>query len=96
MSAADRMNRYRTLSQQAVDAVGKGDLAAARTASNQLEQDWDNGETALRQSNAAVWNQVDMAMDQFIHSITQAGAKPDLATVKKAQQDFLAQLKQVH
>ena len=96
MSSSDRMTHYRTLAQQAVDNVSKGDLAAARTACNTLEQDWDNGENALRQSNATVWNQVDGALDDFIHSITQAGAKPDLAAVKKTQQDFLAKLSLVH
>ena len=96
MSSSDRMAHYRALAQQAVDAVAKGDLAAARTACNTLEQDWDNGENALRQSNSAVWNQVDVAMDDFIHSITQGGAKPDVAAVKTAQQTFLAKLNLVH
>jgi hypothetical protein len=92
MSSSDRMTHYRTLAQQAVDDVAKGDLAAARTACNTLEQDWDNGENALRQSNAAVWNQIDVAMDDFLHSITQAGAKPDMEAVKKAEQNFLGKL----
>jgi hypothetical protein len=96
MSAADRINHYRTLAQQAVDAIARNDLAGARTACNTLEQDWDNGENALRQSNLALWNQVDAAMDDFIHSITQAGAKPDIATVKNTQQNFLAKLNLVH
>ena len=94
MAASDRMNHYRTQAQQAVDAVAKGDLTAARTACNTLEQDWDNGETALRQSNPPVWNQVDQSMDDFIRSITQAGARPDVAAVKKAHQTFLAKLNQ--
>jgi YVTN family beta-propeller protein len=92
MSSSDRMAHYRTLAQQAVDAVAKNDLAAARTASNTLEQDWDNGENALRQSNAPLWNQIDAAMDDFIHSITQSGSNPDVVSVKTAQQNFLAKL----
>lgn len=96
MSSSDRMAHYRTLAQQAVDAVAKNDLATARTASNTLEQDWDNGENALRQSNAPLWNQIDVAMDDFIHSITQSGSNPDVVSVKTAQQNFLAKLNLVH
>ncbi len=94
MGAAERVARYRTLAQQAVDAVAKGDLAAARTACNTLEQEWDVAETALRARNATLWNDVDVAMDEFIHLIT-PGGKPDLAAVKQAQQKFVAKLNQV-
>lgn len=95
LASSDRMNRYRTLAQQAVDALAKGDMTAATTACRTLEQEWDVGESSLRASNSALWNQIDLAMDQFIHAITEARPKPDVMAVRQAQQNFLAKLNQV-
>lgn len=95
MGQPARVNHYRDLAKQAMDALAKGDMAAATKACNTLEQDWDNGESALRQSNLDVWNQVDVALDDFIHSITRGGAKPNQEEVSKAYQNFLEKLKLV-
>jgi YVTN family beta-propeller protein len=96
MGQAARLERFRSLAQSAMAAVKKNDLAAAAKFCQTLELEWDEGETALRQSSPDVWSQIDEAMDQFIHPIMRAGGTaPDAAALNTVYQNFLAKLKLV-
>ena len=93
MNAAARAAYYRTLAQKAVAGIKAGDFVGAANLCRTLEQRWDEGESALRQNAQETWNQVDMAMDDFIHPIIRAGGKqPDSTTLDASYQNFLAKL----
>ena len=97
MSAAARLDHYRDLAQKAMDAAAKSDFAPARRLCMTLEQDWDEGESALRQKDPDTWNRVDQALDAFIQPILRSAAQPPNATtLAAAHQDFVASLKSVH
>jgi YVTN family beta-propeller protein len=97
MAQAARLERFRSLAQSAMDAVKKNDLAAANKFCQTLELEWDEGEGDLRQSSPDLWNQIDMAMDDFIHPIMRSGGTaPDAAVLNTVYQNFLAKLKLVH
>lgn len=97
LAPAARLDRYRSLAQQAMDAVAKNDLAAARKFCLTLELEWDNGEQALRRTSLDIWNQIDEALDEFIHPITTStGTAPPAAAQNTVYQNFLAKLKLAH
>jgi YVTN family beta-propeller protein len=94
LSAPARMDHYRSLARMATEAVATKDMAAATKLCRTLEQDWDEGERALRQSSPDVWGQVDQALDEFIGPITRSGGvPPSAATLNAVYQNFLAKLK---
>ncbi len=97
MGASAKLDRFRSVAQMAMDAVKKNDLTAASKFCQTLELEWDEGEQALRQSSPEVWNQIDQAMDDFIHPIMNSGGvAPDTATLNAVYQKFLAKLKLAH
>lgn len=97
MTSAGKLERFRSLAESAMSAVHKGDMTAAAKACQTLELEWDSGETDLRRSAPDVWNQIDEALDNFIHPITGAGGKtPDMAALNTTYQNFLAKLKLAH
>lgn len=94
MGAAAKLDRFRSLAQMAMDAVKKNDLAAASKFCQTLELEWDEGEQALRQSSPEVWNQIDQALDDFIHPIMRSGGvAPDAAALNTLYQNFLTKLR---
>jgi hypothetical protein len=94
-----RLEHYRSLAQQAMDAVKQNDLAAAIKFSQTLAHDWDQGELAVRQSAPEVWlwGMADQAMDDLIGPIiaSRGVARPATA-LNTAYQHYLARLKLVH
>jgi len=97
MDAAAKLDRFRFLAQMTMDEVKKNDLAAANKFCQTLELEWDQGELALRQSSPEVWNQIDQAMDDFIHPIMNSGGvAPNAAALNAVYQNFLTKLKLAH
>ncbi|MGH9640843.1 MAG: beta-propeller fold lactonase family protein [Terriglobales bacterium] len=96
MTPAAKLEHFRMLAKQAMDAVAKNDLPSATKLCQTLETEWDSGELDLRRSSPDVWNQVDEAMDNFIRPITTAGGvSPNPAALNTAYQNFLVKLKLV-
>jgi YVTN family beta-propeller protein len=94
MTAASRMERYRTLARSALEAALARDFTAAARASRTLEQEFDAGEVALRQRSPQVWEDIDRAMDEFIMPLMRTGTGTvDAAKLQMAYDSFLAKLK---
>jgi len=93
MGLTARLDRYRSLAKMAADAANKKDLVAATKFSQTLEMEWDEGEQALRRSSPDIWNQIDEAMDDFIHAIARSGnAAPGDSALNIAYETFLKKL----
>jgi hypothetical protein len=94
-----KMGAYRALAQVAFAAFQKGDTATAAQLARVLERLWDKaedygGDTALKKTNADLFEQIDKAMDQFVTPLmNSAKAPPDAAKVKAAYNAYLETLK---
>ena len=94
-----KMGAYRALAQVAFAAFQKGDTATAGQLARVLERLWDKaedygGDTALKKTNADLFEQIDKAMDQFVTPLmNSAKAPPDAAKVKAAYNAYLEALK---
>jgi hypothetical protein len=94
-----KMGPYRALAQLAYSAFQKGDTAAAAELARILERVWDKGEdyggdTALKKTNAANFEQIDKAMDEFVAPLMEYKTKPpDPARTKAAYNSYLEKLK---
>jgi hypothetical protein len=94
-----KMGAYRALAQIAYTAFQKGDTATAAQLGRILERLWDKaedygGDTALKKTNADLFEQIDKAMDQFVTPLmNSAKAPPDAAKVKAAYNAYLEALK---
>lgn len=94
MGATEKLNRFRSLARMAMDSVTKNDMAAARNYCHTLESEWDQGASGLQRTSPQVWNQIDQAMDDFIHPIINSGTGVhDKAALNTAYQNFLDKLK---
>jgi len=94
-----KMGAYRALAQVAFAAFQKGDTATAGQLARVLERLWDKaedygGDTALKKTNADLFEEIDKAMDQFVTPLmNSAKAPPDAAKVKAAYNAYLEALK---
>jgi hypothetical protein len=93
-----RMGCYRALAQLSYRAFKSGDLATAATLATILERTWDRGEgsghpDAFSKRNAATWEVIDNAMDDFIKPIVAFSKQaPDPVKVKAAYDYYLSKL----
>lgn len=94
-----KMGPYRALAQLAYSAFQKGDTASAAQLARILERVWDKaedygGDTALKKTNAQVFEQIDKAMDEFITPLVEYKTKaPDAASTKAAYNAYIEKLK---
>jgi hypothetical protein len=94
-----KMGPYRALAQLAFASFQKGDVATAAQLARILERVWDKaedygGDTALKKTNAQVFDQIDKAMDDFITPLVESKTKaPDPARVKVTFGAYLEKLK---
>ena len=88
------MGPYRDQARLVMEAVKKNDMVTANALCQKLERAWDQGERALHQSAPAVWQQIDEAMDVFIHIIMRSGGvAPNAVALDAAYRDYLNKLK---
>jgi len=89
-----KMAKYESFAADAMEAVSRNDLDHATSLCQQLEEAWDSGETGLQSRSPEIWQQIDRAMDGFIHPITRsAGQSPDTKTLDTAYKFFVSKLK---
>jgi hypothetical protein len=94
-----KMGAYRALAQVAFAAFQKGDTATAGQLARVLERLWDKaedygGDTALKKTNADLFEEIDKAMDQFVTPLMNAAkTPPEAAKVKAAYNAYLEALK---
>ncbi len=95
----NKMGPYLALAQLAYADFEKGENARAAQLAHILERVWDKsedygGDTALSKTNAALFKEIDAAMDDFINPLMDYAKKtPDKARVKAAYETYLKKLR---
>ncbi|MBV9159041.1 MAG: hypothetical protein JO019_00380 [Candidatus Kaiserbacteria bacterium] len=84
------LSQFKTLAQQILDAVNKGDWASANARVNDLEYAWDSSEGPLKARNAAAWTHVDSALDKVFREVR--AVHPNQQTAQAALQNLLVVL----
>lgn len=85
------MSTFRTITQDMLDSVNKGDLASAKTRADDLEYEWDTAEAKLKPMNATKWHEVDDAIDKVLREVR--SVNPNAGNAKSALETLLSTLK---
>ncbi|MES2225773.1 MAG: hypothetical protein V4480_03115 [Patescibacteria group bacterium] len=89
-SPLGNLTTFRTITQDMLDSVNKGDLTGAKTRADDLEFEWDNAEARLKPMNTAKWHEVDDAIDKVLREVR--SVNPNVATSKSALEALLSTL----
>jgi uncharacterized membrane-anchored protein len=90
-SALGDLTVFRTITQDTLSLVDKGDLGGAKTRVGDLEYEWDNAQSRLKPMNGAKWTEVDNAIDKVLREVR--SVNPNAQTSKSALESLLAVLK---
>jgi uncharacterized membrane-anchored protein len=85
------VSTFRTITQDTLNLVNKGDLAGANTRVNDLEYEWDNAQSRLKSKNGAEWSKIDGKIDTVLRNLR--STHPDLAASKNSLEELLTVLK---
>ncbi len=89
-----KMAKYEAMAADAMAAVSQHNMERATNICSDLETAWDTAEDGLHKRDAETWNQIDRAMDAFIHPITRSGGQaPDAKALDAVYKSFVAKLK---
>lgn len=81
---------FKTITQDSLDLVNKGDLVGAQTRITDFEFEWDKADAKLKPMNRAKWTEIDDAADTVFRQLR--AVRPDAAGSKAALQALLAAL----
>jgi len=96
MSDSAKLDHYRTLAKQAMDATAAKDYAKGAKLAGTLEQEWDEGSANIKKKSPELWGEIDESMDDFIHPVMHAATNPpDPAALDKAYETFINNLSKV-
>lgn len=84
------LSSFRTITQDTLNLVNQGDLAAAKDRIGDLEYEWDNAEARLKPMNRAKWTEVDDAIDAALRQVR--AVRPNIASAASSLEALLAQL----
>ena len=87
----DETAGLKTIATAALAAATAGKKPEAVTKITELEKTWDRKEKAMKAKSAAIWTELDKALDQAIEAIRTKG---NLADGKTALEDFTKKLDQ--
>lgn len=90
-SALGDLTVFRTITQDTLNLVEKGDLGSAKTRVGDLEYEWDNAQSRLKPLNGAKWTEVDKAIDKVLREVR--SVNPNAQTSTSALKSLLAVLK---
>ena len=82
------VSSFRTITQDTLDRLDRGDQAGATTRVDDLETAWDNAEARLKPRNPAAWNAVDGKIDTVLRELR--ATSPDPTSEKAALTALLA------
>jgi hypothetical protein len=82
------LSRFRNLAADITALVNKGDMAAAKKRTTDLESAWDGAEAGIKPRSAADWHLVDKSLDKLYSAIR--ADKPDVVACKQALSDVLS------
>ena len=68
-SALGDLSTFKTITQDTLNLVNKGDSVAAKTRVGDLEYEWDNAQARLKPMNLAKWTEVDGAIDKVLREL---------------------------
>lgn len=93
MSDSAKLDHFRTLAKQAMDATKAKDYAKGAKLAGTLEQEWDEGSGNIKKKSPELWGEIDESMDDFIHPIMHSNTNPpDPAALNNAYETFIANL----
>lgn len=81
---------FRTITQDTLDKLNKGDQSGATTRISDLEYEWDKAQSRLKTKNTAEWNKVDGKIDTVLRELR--AVNPNVTTEKSALQALLGTL----
>lgn len=81
---------FKTITQDSLDLVNKGDLVGAQTRITDFEFEWDKADAKLKPMNRAKWTEIDDAADKVFRQLR--AVHPDAAGSKAALEALLAAL----
>lgn len=84
------LSSFRTITQDTLDLVNKGDPSGAKTRVSDLEFEWDNAEAKLKPMDHAKWTEIDGAVDKVLREIR--AVNPNPVTSKAALEALLSAL----
>ena len=90
-SALGDLTVFKTITQDTLNLVDKGDLGGAKTRVGDLEYEWDNAQSRLKPMNGAKWTEVDGAIDKVLRELR--SVNQNAQTSKSALEALLAVLK---
>ncbi|GAY10920.1 membrane protein [Pseudonocardia sp. N23] len=85
------LSSFRTITQDTLDLLNRGDQAGATTRVDALEASWDHGEAQLKPRDATAWTVTDGKIDTVLRKLRSTSPVP--ATEKAALTDLLSALK---
>ena len=85
------LSSFKTITQDTLNLVNKGDSGAAKTRVADLEYEWDNAQARLKPMNGAKWTEVDGAIDKVLRELR--SVNPNAQSSKSALEALLAVLK---
>lgn len=81
---------FRTITQDTLDKLNKGNQSGATTRISDLEYEWDKAQSRLKTKNTAEWNKVDGKIDTVLRELR--AVNPNVTTEKSALQALLGTL----
>lgn len=84
------MSKFRTITQDTLTLLNKGEQAGATTRVGDLELEWDDAEARLKPKNKAAWTDIDGKIDTVLRRLR--STSPDPASEKIALTTLLSSL----
>ncbi len=81
---------FRTITQDTLDLLGKGDQAGATTRIGDLEYEWDNAQSRLKPRDKAAWTTIDGKIDTVLRELR--AVHPESVREKSSLESLLAVL----
>jgi uncharacterized membrane-anchored protein len=81
---------FRTITQDTLNKLNKGDQSGATTRISDLEYEWDNAQSRMKPRDIAEWNRVDGKIDTVLRELR--AVNPNLASEKSVLQALLSVL----
>ncbi len=81
---------FRTITQDTLDILNKGDQSGATTRIGDLEYEWDKSQSRLKSKDKTAWTTIDGKIDMVLRELR--GVHPDVTTEKSALEALLKTL----
>lgn len=90
VSPLGEFSSFKTITQDCLNLVNKGDLAGAKNRVADLEYEWDNAQARLKPMNPTRWTETDAAIDKVLRELR--STNPNTQSCKSALEALLVVL----